>query len=411
MSAATVFVKPVKYMNKRIFHPINCLLLLMTVLWMVYHPVLRAEGIPDRSRISLFLGDRVSCLLDKAEAGEKGGEWTSALRLYGEAIQTGHEVLKCRIDRLGDSHMDVATGLDGLADLYLIRRQLLEKMGREEEKEGRELCDFVLIYERAEWIRTQAYGTPFHPDIALTLDREALLWQHCHPPQAEKFYKAAVSCRENIFGPTREEVAGACDRYAAYLQYCTMKFKAARAQYERALSIRETLFGKDHPLTVETLTNLAWSAYYSGDKDFAKSIVHHAVNRIQKQTIPNRLDMADALNSLALFLDETGDHDKALVLLQKTVDIRKTVLSPLNPEVAYTLVDLARVNLNQNHPEQALVTYEEALAILGTAYGPEHPELESVILEMIGIMEEKGNRDRVKKLHDRYDRIQKKKRT
>ncbi len=396
---------------KPITRPINCLLLLMTVLWMVYHPVLRAEGIPDRSRISLFLGDRVTRLLDKAETGEKSGEWTSALGFYGEAIQTGHEVLKSQMARLGDSHMDVASDLDGLADLYLIRRQLLEKMGQEEEKEGRELCDFVLIYEKAEWIRTQAHGTPFHPDIARTLDRAARLWQQCHPPLAEKFYKAAVSCRENIYGPTHEEVAGACDRYAAYLQYSTMKFKAARAQYERALSIREALFGKDHPRTLETLPDLAWSAYYSGDKDFAKSIVHHAVNRIQKQTIPNRLDMADALNSLALFLDETGDHDKALVLLQKTVDIRKTVLGPLHPEVAHTLVDLARVNLNQNHPKQALVIYEKALAILETAYGPEHPELESVVLEMIGILEEKGNRGRVKKLHDRYDRIQKKKRS
>ncbi len=394
-----------KHLNMRL--PI----LLMTVLWMVHHPALRAEGIPDPARMSPSLGDRVTRLLDKAEAGEKRGEWTSALGFCGEAIQMGHEVLKRRMDRLGDSHIDVASDLDGLADLYLIRRQLLEKMGQEEEEEARDLCDFVLIYEKAEWIRTKAYGTPFHPDIAQTLDRAARLWQQCHLPLAEKFYKAAVRCRENIFGPTHEEVAGACDRYAAYLQYFIMKTKAARAQYERALSIREALFGKDHPRTLETLADLAWSVYYSGDKTSAKSMVRQAVNRIQEMAISNRPDMANTLNRLALFLNETGDHDQALILLQKTLDIRKTALGPLHPEVAHTLVDLGRVNLSQNHPEQALVAYEKALAILEKAYGPEHPELESVILEMIDMLEEKGNRDRVKKLNDRYDNIQKKKRT
>lgn len=351
---------------------------------------------------------RVTDFLNRAKALEVRGEWVSALGAYTEAIEAAREVLMHRIQRLGDDHPDVAAYLDRVADLYLMRCEFMEKIDQEGERETNELCDFVVMYERAEWIRTKAYATPFHPEIAKTLDRAAQLWRRCHPPMAEKFYKAAVSCKENIFGPIHPEVADACDRYAYYLRCSMMKFKAARSLYERALSIRETTFGKNHPKTIRNLPDLAWTTFYSGDKAYAKSVIQRAVSTVQGEMKPDP-EVADILARMGILLDETGDAGGARILLTRAADIRKRIFGYRSPEVADTLADLGLVFRNRNEPDQALRYYEEALDILKNIYGPEHPELGEVMLELIGVLEDMGEKERAKKLNERLERIRIKK--
>jgi len=348
---------------------------------------------------------RVTEFLNRAKTLEVRGEWVSALAAYTEAIEAAREVLRHRIQRLGDDHPDVATCLDRVADLYLMRCEFMEKMDRDGEKETNELCDFVLMYERAEWIRTKAFATPFHPEIAQTLDRAAQLWRRCHPPMAEKFYKAAVSCREKIYRPIHPEVADACDHYAYYLQWSMMKFKEARTLYERALGIRETIFGKNHPKTIENLPDLAWTAFYSGDKAYAKSVIQRAVSTVQGGMNQKHSEVADLLGRLGILLAETGDTGGARILLERATDIRKRIFGHRSPEVAETLADLGLVYRNRNEPDRALRYYEEALEILEGIYGPVHPELEEVILDLIGVLEEMGEKERAKKLHERLERI------
>ncbi len=343
--------------------------------------------------------------LNRAKTLEVQGQWTSSLGAYSDAIQAAREVLRLRVQHLGDDHPRVAACLDRVADLYLMRCEFMEKSDQEGERETNELCDFVVMYERAEWIRTKAFATPFHPEIATTLDRAAQLWWRCHPPMAEKFFKAAVSCREHLLGPGHPETADACDRYAFYLQSEMMKFREARTLYERALRTRERTFGKNHPKTLRNLPDLAWCAFYSGDKTYAKSSIQRAVRTVQAGKNQNHPEVADLLDCLGLLLDETGDAGGARILLTQAADIRKKIFGYRSPEVAETLADLGLVYSNQNEPDRALRYYEEALDILKGVYGPEHPELGEVVTALIGVLEDMGEKERAKDLNERLERI------
>ena len=353
--------------------------------------------------------NRVTECVNRAKACEDRGQWVSALGGYSEAIEAAGEVLRLRIQSRGEEHLDVAAYMDRVADLYLMRYEFMEKMDLNGEKEISELCDFVVMYEGAEWIRTKAFATPFRPEIAKTLDRAAQLWRRCHPPMAEKFYRAAVSCRENIYGLNHPEVADACDRYAYYLQWSMMKFKAARALYERALGIRETAFGKNDLKTMGNLTDLAWTAFYSGDKAYAKSMIQRAVKTIQGGSEPDQPEVARILGSMGTLMIEVGEPGEGLILLERATDIRKKTFGYRSREVAQDLADLGLAYRNQGRLDQARRYFEESLKILETTYGPEHPELEELILEMIGLFEDLGEKERAEKMNLRIERIRAKK--
>ncbi len=348
---------------------------------------------------------RVEGLLNRAKTLEVRGEWATALDMYSRAVAGARVVLQNRIQQLGENHLDVAASLDRIAELYLARQDLLEKMDRDTDRKTNELCDFVLVYERAEWIRTKAYASPFHPEIARTLDMAARLWRRCHPSMADKFYKAAIRCREKLFGPKHPEVADACDRYAYYLQWSMMKFKDARTLYERALKIRENAFGKTRLQTLKNLPDLAWTAYYSGDKAYAKSVIQRTVSTIQGGMNPDHSGIATTLRTMGLLLDEMDDPGGASILLQRAADIMKKVYGYRHPEVAETLTDLGLVYRNRNEPDRALRYYEEALGILESVYGPEHPALEEVMIGLVAVLEEMGEKERAQELNKRHKKI------
>lgn len=368
------------------------------ILWSLRSPFpLRASESTPETQFSRFM--------DLGREQEDKGEWKEALDAYSKAVEWGHKVLDGRIQHLGENDPQVAEALDVLAEAYLTRRSLLERAGRESEKESRELCDFVLVYEKAEWIRTKAHATPFHPEIAATLDRIARLWRECHPPMAESFFKAAVLCRENLYGRDHEEVADALDRYARYLQGPMMNFKGARSLYENALKIREERFGPNHFQTITNLPDLARVAFFSGDRGTAGKVIQRAVKTIEAKDTPENPDMAASLHSLGLLEDEMGNPDRARVLLQRAAEILKRCSGPGHPDVAGILLDLARIDRNGNRTDQALRLYEKSLAILESRYGTEHPALEEVVLELIGLFEERGERGRAEDLTLRLKHI------
>jgi len=353
----------------------------------------------------------VTTLLALAEKYRAEGRWTSALAFYSRAIKEARKDLDRLTRERGGDHPAVAEALDRLADLFLVRQDFIEKMDRDGDKETEELCDFVLQYERAEWIRTGLYGTPFHPSIARALDRTAELWRRCHPTMAEKFFKAAVTSREHIFGPTHLQVADACDRYARYLKLSMMDFKGARALYERALKIRETLLGEGRIEMIRNLPDLAETAFFSGDKNSAKMLVRRAVMTIQRNTAPPTPETAEILRSLGLIEGEMEDPGGARILLEKAVDMQERLFGPRHPKVAETIGDLALLFLNQDQPDRALALYNRALKILEFHYGRIHPELEAILIEMISLLEERGERSRAENLHRRLKQILKKKET
>jgi tetratricopeptide (TPR) repeat protein len=102
------------------------------------------------------------------------------------------------------------------------------------------------------------------------------------------------------------------------------------------LTIKEAVYGPDHPEVALTLTNLG-------------------ITQMQ-------------LDNLAA----------ARATLERSLIIKKTAYGANHPQVALTLTNLGAVQLALDEPRAARATYQQALDIFESAYGPDHPNVRAI---------------------------------
>ncbi|HMW02784.1 MAG TPA: DUF2225 domain-containing protein, partial [Acidobacteriota bacterium] len=119
-------------------------------------------------------------------------------------------------------------------------------------------------------------------------------------------------------------------------------YQRAEPLLQRALTIREKLFGADHPEVAQCLNNLAWVYHRKGDDQKAKSFFQQALAIWEKAFGPDHPQPASALNSLAILSQAEGDYARAEPLFQRALAIREKTLGPDHPDLAQTLNNLAR---------------------------------------------------------------------
>ena len=120
------------------------------------------------------------------------------------------------------------------------------------------------------------------------------------------------------------EVAYGLSEFALYTE--SIKF------YQKVISIREKVLGKEHQDTATSYNNIA-GVYFS-----------------------------------------QGDYPKALEWYQKASAIIEKVLGKKHPDTATTYNNIAGVYFSQGHYPKALGWYQKALAIRETELGKEHPD-------------------------------------
>ena len=100
-------------------------------------------------------------------------------------------------------------------------------------------------------------------------------------------------------------------------------YAAAKPLYEQALAIRKAVLGKHHPLTAQTLHNLALLLDDQGDSAAAKPLFEQAL-AIRKRFLGKRHpDTAICLYNLAFLLWAQGDLAEAEPLLRKALEISR----------------------------------------------------------------------------------------
>ena len=162
------------------------------------------------------------------------------------------------------------------------------------------------------------------------------------------------------------------------------EFAQALALLERALSIRETSLGFEHPEVAEILNDLAVVHEARGEYEQAR-VLHERVLAIWETSLgPEHPLVATSLNNLANVYNAGRQYEQARVLYERALAIWETSLGPEHPLVAIPLDHLADVHQARGEYEQAGVLYERALAIWETPLRPEHPR---VAQPLVGLAE------------------------
>ncbi|UYO49836.1 tetratricopeptide repeat protein [Rhodopseudomonas palustris] len=181
------------------------------------------------------------------------------------------------------------------------------------------------------------------------------------------------------------------DRLASYRQGCLAAYGDARLLFERALMIRECVFGPNHWRTATALINLGLLLQTLGVYGQAKAHYERALLIQQKELGPADLAVASTLNNLGGLLHEQGDAELAKTYLEQALSIREKKLGPDDPDTATSLSNLGAIYQDQGDLKGAEVYFERALNIRRRSLGLDHPDTAASLNNFGCLLEEQGN--------------------
>ncbi len=189
---------------------------------------------------------------------------------------------------------------------------------------------------------------------------------------AKLLYERSLSIREKVYGKEHHDVANSLNNLAE-LYRTQGDYKAAKPLYERSLSIVKKVYGKEHPLVATCLNNQALLYKTQGDYKAAKPLYERALAIDEKILGKEHTDVAIDLNNLAELYRTKSNYKAAKPLYERSLAICEKVYGKEHPDVAKSLNNLAVLYDNQREYEKAKQLYERAIKIVNKFFEPDHP--------------------------------------
>lgn len=149
--------------------------------------------------------------------------------------------------------------------------------------------------------------------------------------------------------------------------------------YQRSYDSNVARLGKDHHLTLKSLSALGVLAYSQGNYELAQSRFKQVVTSRSKQLGPFHFLTADAHNRLGATYYELGDLDEAESHYNQALN--GFDVSGLKASIKYTRVlnNLGLIKRQQKQYQAAQQLFEQALQIQTELLGPQHPDLAAML--------------------------------
>lgn len=194
-------------------------------------------------------------------------------------------------------------------------------------------------------------------------------WPACAQLLPHALASAASARQHQVMAKTEGSLL---HRAATYL-LVKPEFQAAKEQFQRAVAIRETALGPDHPEVAISLDGLGLVARDLANRRAARRFFKRSL-KITKATYGlEHHRSATVLNNLGLVLLDLKDLYGARDQFELALAIRGRAYPPRHPKVGTVLHNLGLVLCDLGDLRRARDLLERALFIHGAAYGWEHP--------------------------------------
>jgi tetratricopeptide (TPR) repeat protein len=144
---------------------------------------------------------------------------------------------------------------------------------------------------------------------------------------------------------------------------------------QRALAIRQTLFGPEHPDVAFVLAVLAELEYKRHNYSDAESLYKRALNIWKKTPQLRSQDFAQTLENLGMLYFDRHRYDEAGALFRQAVTVEEQSLGKEHPVVAHSLSKVAIADLAGGHYDEAESPCKRALSILEKSSPPDYSAL------------------------------------
>lgn len=177
------------------------------------------------------------------------------------------------------------------------------------------------------------------------------------------------------------------------------QFDQALPLFEQALSIREQIWGSDHPQVAPSLYNLGKLYYYTGDYLNAIDFYGRSL-RIQEATVSaDDPSLVNTLVGLAIAYGDQGNYAQAITLLERGLQIQEAALAADHPDLMFSLVNLGAMQTIQGNYAAAIVFLERALAIQKATLPATDLSMATTLINLATIYRNQGNYAQAIALH------------
>jgi tetratricopeptide (TPR) repeat protein len=153
------------------------------------------------------------------------------------------------------------------------------------------------------------------------------------------------------------------------LKYQQKDYTAAEDCFQRALQLRERALGRDHPVVISGINNLAASYVARGALDEAEPLLQRAMAVTVKRVEATQSELSVNLNNLVRLYVKRGDYARAEPLLVQLLALKRP-LGPEHPDVAAVLVTLAKLRFSMGRAADSERLWRRVLAVREKALPP-----------------------------------------
>jgi serine/threonine protein kinase len=197
--------------------------------------------------------------------------------------------------------------------------------------------------------------------------------------------REAVDAAESKIGPSFADQptveASIRNTLGESYYYLGVPARAIR-QHERALQLRRSTLGRDHPDTLSSMDNLAAAYLAAGRLTEALPLFEETLKLRQAQLGPDHPDTLISMNNLARAYFAAGRSADALPLQEKELEKTKARLGPDHPDTLISMNNLAVTYREVGRLADALPLFEETLRRSTARLGADHPD---TLLAMINL--------------------------
>lgn len=210
----------------------------------------------------------------------------------------------------------------------------------------------------------------------------------------------ALDLRESILGLEHPLVADSLHALADVYDN-KGRYKDAEPLNLRALTIREKALGADHQDVAESLGNLGVLFYQKGDYALAESYLRRALVTFEKALGPGHPSVAATVGSLGKMYVDRGEYDKAESAFQRALEIQERTLGPDDLVIGSTVSNLGTLNYYRGDYTTAESLYRRAVPIWEKEFGPEHPNVGKTLHNLAAIFDRIGDYPQAEPLYQR----------
>jgi len=306
-----------------------------------------------------FIDDAECPFSEATQLLTKSGSYLLARAQYMQAEPLLRQALAIREQELGPTHLETASSLDLLGQLY-------QRQGKYKKAEH--------LLQRALAIREQRLG-PTHPDIVQSLSSLGDFYgRQGEYKKAEHLLQRALAICEQALGPTHPDTASSLN-HLGWLYSLYAKHKEAELVFQRALTINKQIHGLTHPSTIADLVALGFIYSKQARYREAEPLLQEALAVREQLLGPIHPDTVQVLISLGWLYWCQTRYKEAEPLFQRALAACEQLLDSVHPDTAQSLLCLGMIYSDQGRYKEAEPLCQQAIAIYEQVFGPASEEV------------------------------------